>query len=73
MCDATNHKSYGLGLTSFNKVRKHKYFTHENITIFFYQWFYDNAEPGSLMLPPDFNAVYGTPPPPFFMLHVTNK
>ena len=60
MCNnATKHKSYGTGLTAFNKVHKRTVYILRDIIIFFYRWFYDTAARGSLMESPNAKAVYG--------------
>ena len=38
---ATQNKSFGLGLTAINEVRKRIYFILDDIYIFFYWWLYD--------------------------------
>ena len=38
MCNATQNKSFGSWLTSFNEVRKCKVYIPEYIYIFFYRW-----------------------------------
>ena len=36
MWDATHNKSFGLGLTAINDVRKHIYYILDNIFVFLY-------------------------------------
>ena len=40
MSDVTDNKSFGLGLTAVNEIRKSIYFMLDGIFVFFYQWFY---------------------------------
>ena len=37
MCDVTDNKSFGSGLTSIDKVRKCIYYILDDIFVFFYQ------------------------------------
>ena len=41
MSDATNNKSFGLGLTDINEVRKRIDYIVEDIYFFIYRWLYD--------------------------------
>ena len=41
MCNATNHKSYGLGLIPVTEVFKHIVHIIDNIIMFFHQIFYN--------------------------------
>ena len=42
MCDATNHESYGSGLTAVTEVRKRLVYMLDDIIVFFYGQVYDN-------------------------------
>ena len=41
MIDATNNKSFGLGLTAINDVRKRIDYAFDDIFVFSYQLLYD--------------------------------
>ena len=41
MSDATNNKSFGLGLAAINEVQKRIYYVIDNIFVFFYRWLYN--------------------------------
>ena len=72
MYDATNHMSYGSGVTYFNEVRKRMFSILENVIAFFYFWFYNTAACGYIMQPPNTKAVSGHFSP-LLMLHITFK
>ena len=41
MCDATHHKSFGLGLTAFNGVHRHIVYILDGIFILLYKCIYN--------------------------------
>ena len=72
MCDPTNHKSYGSGVTAVTEVRKCIVSILDDIIVFFYRFFYDTAARGSLMQSPNAKAVSGNVFP-LLLLHITHK
>ena len=57
MCGATNHKSYGLGLTAFDEVGKRIVYILDYTIVFFYQYFYDTSARGALVQHKNVKAV----------------
>ena len=43
MCEATHNRSFGLGLTDINEVRKRIVYLTYNIIDFFYRYLYDKV------------------------------
>ena len=59
MYDANNYRSYCLGIKAVNEVCKHIVYILLDIIVFFYRWFYNARDHGSLMPTPDSKALSG--------------
>ena len=62
MCNETNNKSYGSGLTSTNKLRKSILYILDNIIFFVTMIIQYTADHGSRIQPPNSKAVSCNPP-----------
>ena len=62
VCDVTNHNKFGSVLTAVNEARKYIYLIFDHMYFHIPMVFQYNAAHNSLMQPPYYKAVSGTPP-----------